>query len=51
MPRGDRSVDVNVKRLRAKLARLNEAPIAITTQPGVGYRLELAPEQTTVTAL
>ena len=51
MPRGDRSVDVNVKRLRTKLARLTDAPIAITTQPGVGYRLELAREQSTVTAL
>ena len=51
MPRGDRSVDVNVKRLRTKLARLDEAPLAIRTQPGVGYRLELATDQTSVTAL
>jgi DNA-binding response OmpR family regulator len=40
MARGDRSVDVNVKRLRTKLEAA--APtIDIKTQPGVGYRLEL----------
>lgn len=41
MARGDRSVDVNVKRLRAKLAKSAGGRIEITTQPGVGYRLEL----------
>ena len=41
MARGDRSVDVNVKRLRAKLAPLRDAGVRIATQPGVGYRLEL----------
>jgi DNA-binding response OmpR family regulator len=41
MARGDRSVDVNVKRLRAKLANAAGGRLEITTQPGVGYRLEL----------
>jgi DNA-binding response OmpR family regulator len=41
MARGDRSVDVNVTRLRAKLAEPAEGRLEITTQPGVGYRLEL----------
>jgi DNA-binding response OmpR family regulator len=45
MARGDRSVDVNVKRLRAKLSRLTESTLVIKTQPGVGYRLELAEER------
>ena len=49
MARGDRSVDVNVKRLRAKLARLEPKGLAVRTQPGVGYRLELA--ESAVTAL
>ena len=39
MARGDRSVDVNVKRLRAKLATEIGAPVSIATEPGVGYRL------------
>jgi len=40
MARGDRTVDVNVKRLRAKLGAV--APgLAIRTHPGVGYRLEI----------
>ena len=43
MARGDRCVDVNVKRLRAKLASaIDDTALAIATQPGVGYRLELA---------
>jgi DNA-binding response OmpR family regulator len=41
MARGDRSVDVNVTRLRAKLADVAERRLEITTQTGVGYRLEL----------
>ncbi|MDQ3777381.1 MAG: response regulator transcription factor [Actinomycetota bacterium] len=41
MARGDRSVDVNVTRLRAKLADAAAGGIEISTQPGVGYRLEL----------
>ena len=41
MARGDRSVDVNVTRLRGKLA-LAESGVLIKTQPGVGYRLEAA---------
>ena len=40
MARGDRTVDVNVKRLRDKLARAG-ANVAIRTEPAVGYRLEL----------
>jgi DNA-binding response OmpR family regulator len=42
MARGDRSVDVNVKRLRTKLAAEVGAPISIETEPGVGYRLGLS---------
>ena len=49
MARGDRVVDVNVKRLRDKLAQEVGAPIAIETEPGVGYRLVVA--ETGVTAL
>lgn len=45
MARGDRSVDVNVKRLRAKLGKLTESTLVIKTQPGVGYRLELAEDR------
>jgi DNA-binding response OmpR family regulator len=40
MVRGDRSVDVNVKRLRDKLAQTG-AELNIRTTPRVGYRLEL----------
>lgn len=39
MARGDRTVDVNVKRLRGKLAAEIGAPVTIETEPGVGYRL------------
>ncbi|HET7571746.1 MAG TPA: response regulator transcription factor [Gaiellaceae bacterium] len=42
MARGDRSVDVNVKRLRDKLAAEVGAPLRIETEPGVGYRLVVA---------
>lgn len=42
MTRGDRSVDVNVKRLRDKLAQQVGPPLSIETEPGVGYRLELS---------
>lgn len=45
MPRGERSVDVNVKRLRRKLAATAGADLQIKTQPGVGYRLELVSER------
>jgi DNA-binding response OmpR family regulator len=41
MARGDRAVDVNVNRLRDKLKAAG-AEFEIKTQPGVGYRLELA---------
>jgi DNA-binding response OmpR family regulator len=48
MARGDRSVDVNVKRVRRKLAAAGRA-VEIKTKPGVGYRLEIAetPERVT----
>jgi DNA-binding response OmpR family regulator len=49
MARGDRAVDVNVKRLRAKLAAEVGAVITIETEPGVGYRLAVA--EAAVTAL
>jgi len=42
MARGDRTVDVNVKRLRDKLAAEIGAPVTIETEPGVGYRLVLS---------
>ena len=41
MARGDRSVDVNVKRLRDKLAAAG-SDVVIKTQPGIGYRVEAA---------
>jgi DNA-binding response OmpR family regulator len=41
MARGDRSVDVNVKRLRDKLAAVPGMAVEIRTQAGVGYRLEV----------
>jgi DNA-binding response OmpR family regulator len=45
MPRGDRAVDVNVKRLRDKLANAGVA-LEIRTHAGVGYALHVhAPEQ------
>jgi DNA-binding response OmpR family regulator len=49
MARGDRTVDVNVKRLRDKLAAAVGGPLAIETEPAVGYRLALA--EPAVTAL
>ncbi|HJU37224.1 MAG TPA: response regulator transcription factor [Gaiellaceae bacterium] len=49
MARGDRAVDVNVKRLRDKLATEVGAPISIETEPGIGYRLVVA--EAGVTAL
>lgn len=49
MARGDRTVDVNVKRLRDKLAAAVGAPLAIQTEPAVGYRLALC--EPAVTAL
>ena len=49
MARGDRAVDVNVKRLRDKLAAAVGAPLAIETEPAVGYRLALS--EPVVTAL
>jgi DNA-binding response OmpR family regulator len=50
MARGDRSVDVNVKRLRDKLAGTAGGEVEIKTLPGVGYRLELAGRAQPVTA-
>jgi DNA-binding response OmpR family regulator len=45
MARGDRSVDVNVKRLRSKLAKVAGTALEIKTQPGTGYRLEFADDR------
>lgn len=53
MVRGDRSVDVNVKRLRDKLS-LAEVELQIRTTPGVGYRLiaqAAKPDETPVAIL
>jgi DNA-binding response OmpR family regulator len=53
MVRGDRSVDVNVKRLRDKLA-LAEVELRIRTTPGIGYRLiaqTAKPDETPVAIL
>lgn len=47
MARGDRTVDVNVKRLRGKLAAQVGAPLSIETEPGVGYRLVVAADAVT----
>jgi DNA-binding response OmpR family regulator len=49
MARGDRAVDVNVKRLRDKLATEIGPPATIETEPGVGYRLVVV--EAAVTAL
>jgi DNA-binding response OmpR family regulator len=49
MPRGDRAVDVNVKRLRDKLAAAVGPPLVVETEPGVGYRLLVS--ESAVTAL
>jgi DNA-binding response OmpR family regulator len=49
MARGDRSVDVNVKRLRRKLAAAAGTEVQIATRPGVGYRLEVAESRAVVT--
>jgi len=53
MVRGDRSVDVNVKRLRDKLEQA-EVELRIRTTSGVGYRLILQvakPDETPVATL
>lgn len=50
MARGDRTVDVNVKRLRAKLAAVTDE-VQIATEAGVGYRLELRTAPIAVTGL
>lgn len=50
MPRGDRTVDVNVKRLRDKLAAAG-VPVAVVTQPGVGYRVKVPEPDPVVTGL
>lgn len=50
MPRGDRTVDVNVKRLRDKLAAAG-LPVEVVTQPGVGYRVSLRDGAPVVTGL
>jgi DNA-binding response OmpR family regulator len=51
MARGDRTVDVNVRRLRAKLSAVAGDELAVETQPGVGYRLGLAVQGEPVTSL
>lgn len=50
MPRGDRTVDVNVKRLRDKLAAA-AVPARIVSEPGVGYRLAVMADSEVVTGL
>lgn len=50
MPRGDRTVDVNVKRLRDKLQRAGAAA-EIRTHPGVGYELNVRVADEAVTGL
>jgi DNA-binding response OmpR family regulator len=50
MPRGDRTVDVNVKRLRDKLAKAG-ARAEIRTHPGVGYALDVDVNDEVVTGL
>jgi DNA-binding response OmpR family regulator len=47
MARGDRTVDVNVKRLRDKLAGQIGNPVTVETEPGVGYRLVVASDAVT----
>jgi DNA-binding response OmpR family regulator len=51
MARGDRTVDVNVRRLRAKLRAVAGEDVTVATQPGIGYRLELAQRNEAVTNL
>jgi DNA-binding response OmpR family regulator len=51
MARGDRTVDVNVRRLRAKLSSVVGEELSIETEPGVGYRLQLAVQGEAVTSL
>lgn len=50
MPRGDRTVDVNVKRLRDKLQR-SGATAEIRTYAGVGYALDVRSPDEVVTGL
>jgi DNA-binding response OmpR family regulator len=50
MPRGDRTVDVNVKRLRDKLQRAGVG-VDVRTHPGVGYALEVEASDAVVTGL
>jgi DNA-binding response OmpR family regulator len=50
MPRGDRTVDVNVKRLRDKLVRA-AASVEVRTHPGVGYALDVRSDAEVVTGL
>ena len=50
MPRGDRTVDVNVKRLRDKLASAG-IPVEIVTLPGVGYRIGVHDTDTVASGL
>lgn len=45
MPVGDRNVDVNVKRLRAKLRAATDDSVSVETVSRVGYRLAVAGDQ------
>ncbi len=51
MARGDRSVDVNVRRLRAKLGSATAGRLEIVTEQGVGYRLELVADSQEVSEI
>jgi DNA-binding response OmpR family regulator len=51
MARGDRTVDVNVRRLRAKLSAVAAEEVTVETQPGIGYRLQLEAKSEPVTSL
>lgn len=50
MPRGDRTVDVNIRRLRAKFAAA-AVPVEVLTQPGIGYRVVVGDSEAAVTGL
>jgi DNA-binding response OmpR family regulator len=47
MPAGDRNVDVNVRRLRSRLAEATDDAVSIENVSGVGYRLRVPDTPTT----
>jgi DNA-binding response OmpR family regulator len=47
MARGDRTVDVTVKRLRDRLAAEIGPPLAVETETGIGYRLVVSDQAVT----